>query len=116
MGTIATGFKDYFEGFGLELPDPIPEKGRVEGSGWQVRYILSQDDSNQPCLDFFAENRMTNPRHVRILHDGSFMSLESYQESYSHDSDVSGDQEQAMQAMRDHNDRVTEILKAKGFF
>lgn len=115
MGTIATGFKNYFKGFDLDLPDPIPAKGNVEESGWQVRYILNQDENNQPCLDFFAENRMTSPRHVRILNDGSIISLDSYQESYSHDPTIPGDEERAIREMQEHNDRVSETLKAKGF-
>lgn len=116
MGTITTGFKEYFEGYDLELPEPIPPKGNIEKGGWQVTYILGKDDDDLPYFDFFAEHRMTSPRHVRILHDGSFLSLESYQENYSYDSNVEGDEERAMKAMKEHNDRVSEILKAKGFY
>jgi hypothetical protein len=116
MGTITSGFKEYFKGFQLELPDPIPSKGEIQQGGWNITYAFNQDDNGFPCLDFFAEHRMTNPRHVRILHDGSILGLESYQESYSYNADVEGDKERAIQAMQEHNDRVSKALKAKGLF
>lgn len=116
MGTIKSGFKHYFEGFGLELPDPIPSKGKIQKNGWNVSYILNQDDDGFTCLDLFAENRMISSSHARVLHDGSILGLDSYQESYSYDADIEGDEERAIRAMQEHNDRVSEALKAKGFF
>jgi hypothetical protein len=114
MSSISEGFQEYFEDFDLTLPEPIPAKGKLQTGGWNIAFVLGKDDGGNPCLDFFAEHRMTTPSHVRILHDGSIESLASYQMSYSHDPDVEGDEDRAIQEMEAHNDRVSEILKAKG--
>ncbi|GDZ96377.1 hypothetical protein PA905_49290 [Planktothrix agardhii CCAP 1459/11A] len=116
MSAISDSFKEYFKGFDLEIPDPIPVKGKIQKGGWNVTYVLNQGNDELTCLDFFAEHRMSSPSHVRILNDGTIVGLESYQESYSYDQNIEGDEERANKAMQEHNDRVSEILKAKGLF
>ncbi len=116
MTKIASKFKEYFAGYDLELPDPIPPKGQIDKNGWSITYVLHNDDTGSPYLDFFAEHRLTSPKHVRIFHDGKLLGLETYQESYSYDPEIEGDEERAIKEMEEHNNRVSEALKLKGIF
>lgn len=108
---IQAAFRDYFAPASVSLPDPIPARGTVEGDGWHVRFVVNQEDP--PHLDFFAENRMTNSRHVRIHADGSTESLETYQDAIITQPDEEN-WEQGRARQLKHNERVTEILRAKG--
>ncbi|MEX1020873.1 MAG: hypothetical protein WDZ49_14520 [Litorilinea sp.] len=108
---IRTGFHDYFETANLELPDPIPARGTVEGNGWHVRFVRHE---SPPAVDFFAQNRMTNTRHVRIAADGSAESLENYQDAIITQPGEEDDWAKARQRQAEHNQRVTEILREKG--
>jgi hypothetical protein len=112
---IKTGFSEYFSDFGtIELPATIPERGEICAMGWSINYILSIDENGKPCLTFWAEHRMTNPRHVRINSDGEIIGLESFLESYSFDPKVDGSEEDAHNRFKEHNQRVGELLRAEG--
>lgn len=112
--TIRDAFRDYFDPAEIALPEPIPPKGEVTGDGWTVRFVRLEADGD-PVLDFFAEHRMTNSRHVRIDKQGQTRELESYQDVLlvgMDDDDEAWNQAKAQQA--EHNRRVTEILQEKG--
>lgn len=113
---IGNAFNEYFASSKIKLPDPILPQGNIQQAGWTIKYILNEDDQGQPCLDFFAEHRMTNPRHVRIDSNGNIMALDSFLESFTYDSEVEGDEEKARKRFEEHNLRIAEILKAKGFY
>lgn len=115
--TIRAGFSDYFAPAEVELPDPIPARGEVRGGGWQVRFVVLEDeqgDTGAPCLDFFAQNRMTNSRHVRIAADGTASTLENYQDALITQPGEEDDWGKARARQAEHNERVTEILREKG--
>ena len=114
MEKIRASFKDYIQAFGLELPEPIPAKGQLQQNGWFIKYVVTQDERQEPCLDFYADHPQTNPRHVRILHTGEVMALEGFLEGYSFDPNIEGDKEAALQRFRAHNERVGEELRRKG--
>lgn len=112
---IRQAFADYFGGE-IELPDEILSKGEINSlhTGWMIRYILSADETGAPYLDFTADHRMTNSRHVRIDVNGNVNSLETYMEGYSYDEDIPGDEERQRQAYYEHNRKVARILFEKG--
>jgi hypothetical protein len=114
MEAIRTAFRNYFDG-DVELPaDLRPEGAELSGGGWMVRYVPGVDERGQPYLDFLAEHRMTNPRHLRLHADGRREYLECYRESYAYDEDVPGDEAQARAEYRAHNRRVHALLVGKG--
>lgn len=76
MDKIHEAFNKYFEAFGITLPEKLPEKGDIRQKGWAITYHLNQDDDCNAYLDFFADHRMTNPRHIRILHTGETKALD----------------------------------------
>jgi len=114
MDNIRAAFSNYFKPRQLTLPNPIPEKGRIEEEGWYVGYALNKDETGASCLDFFAEHRMTNSRCVRILQSGESIELESYWDELIYDSAIEGDKERAEQEYREHNEKVSRILQEKG--
>jgi hypothetical protein len=114
MTKVQEGFKAFFDTKGLELPDPVPAHGQVSGGGWTVKYVSGQDANGELYVDFFAQNRKTNSRHVRIGTDGKAKSLENYQEALIFDSETGEDWGKAAAKQEAHNRKVTEILEAKG--
>ncbi len=114
MDKIRASFRDYFHTNGIDLPDPIPAKGHLSINDWFITYIVTQDEQQKPCLDFYAQHPQTNARHVRILSTGEVIALESFLDSYSYDPNIEGDKEAALQRFRAHNERVGEELRRKG--
>jgi hypothetical protein len=113
LEAIREGFRRYFDAFGLKLPQPIPLRGVVDGEGWHIAYLLDVSDPKHPFLDFFAENRHTNSRHVRIQHDSESVMLENYQDAFFLDEGDS-DWGRAVAERDAQNRKVTEILQKKG--
>lgn len=114
IDAIAAGFKKYFDTPGLELPAPIPARGELGAGGWSVTYVLTHDAAGAACLDFFARNRLTNSRHVRIDAAGQASPLENYQDALIFEAGEPEDWGKAAARQADHNRKVTEILEAKG--
>jgi len=98
----------------VTLPDgKLPARGHVEQARWSVNYVLCEVDG-RTCLDFYASNRFTNDRHVRILDDGRIEFLDAPRDGFSYDPDVPGDRERAERECFDHNRRAYDLLRAKG--
>jgi len=96
------------------LPEgPLPARGQFLMARWSVSYVLGQLDGRH-YLDFYATNRFSNDRHVRILEDGSVEWLEAPRDGFSYDPKVPGDLERAERAYFDHNRRVYALLRSKG--
>jgi len=114
MEKIRESFKNYFQAFGIELPEPIPSQGQLSINDWFIRYVLTQDEQQASCLDFYAHHPQTNPRHVRILRNGEVIALESFLDGFSFDPNIEGDKEAALKKFRKHNERVGEELRKKG--
>jgi hypothetical protein len=115
MDKLREGFKAYFNNAsGVELPEPLPERGEVRAAGWTIKFVRGTDADGAPCLDFFAQNRMTNSRHVRVLASGEIVALESYRDAIVFNDETGDDWGKALQARDEHNKRVTEALEAKG--
>lgn len=112
---IRAAFEAYFAGT-VTLPEgPLPVQGQLSMARWSVNYVLSEVDGRQ-CLDFYASNRFTNDRHVRILEDGSVEWLEAPRDGFSYDPELPGDHERAEREYFEHNQRVYALLRSKGLF
>ena len=114
LAAIRAGFKQYFNTPGVELPATIAPHGVVQEGAWHIVYLLSKSESGEPYLDFFAENRHTNSRHVRITATGEYLTLENYQDAliFPPGEDDWG---KAAEERDQQNRKVTEILQSKGF-
>lgn len=113
MSLINDSFSAYFNDHNISLPDPIPSKGTVKASGWTITYRLFKDENQAFYLDFFAQHRMTNSRHVRILDSGEIQTLESYRDALIFNEQTGDNWNKALAAKQIHNEKVTDILKAK---
>ena len=75
MNNIDTAFAKMFESWNIHLPlnaTTLKQPGKIVQAGWAIRYVFGED-----YLDYYAEHRMTNPRHERIHSDGRCESLEA---------------------------------------
>lgn len=66
----------YFGPDGPRLPESLCPRGAFDQGSWTVEYLLGQADGRE-YLDFYATNRFTNDRHVRIFDDGFLQFMES---------------------------------------
>ena len=70
---IAECFNNDFSTWKICLPKnhiKASKAGSISKKGWSIQYLFSQDDCEQPYLDYYACHRMTNDRHVRVFADG----------------------------------------------
>ncbi len=113
MDNIETAFAKTFDNWNIRLPQnatALKQPGKIVQAGWVISYVFGED-----YLDYYAEHRMTNPRHVRIHSDGRSESLEAPQEMYAVPGDA--DETARQQAKEDfyaYNRRVYSELRAKG--
>ena len=113
MNNISTAFAKMFEPWDIHLPTDattLKQPGKIRQRGWFISYVFGED-----YLDYYAEHRMTNPRHVRIHSDGQCESLEAPRDMYA----VSGDADESERQRAEenfyaHNRRVYCELRAKG--
>ena len=91
------------------------QPGRLSASGWTIHYLFGTDEQGD-YLDFYAQHRMTNDRHVRIRATGETEMLPAILDAVAFPPDASDEQRrQVEQACRRHNISVTEGLRRKGF-
>ena len=110
MGKIEETFADIFRNWNIQLPANATvekKRGKTRQSGWSISYVFGND-----YMDYYAEHRMTNPRHARIYVDGKVESLPAPFEMYSY-SDES-DKERARQEFIRHNRAIYAELERKG--
>ena len=113
MDNIDRIFAESFASWNIQLPldaTTLRRPGRINKAGWSISYVFGED-----YLDYYAEHRMTNPRHVRIYADGRVEGLEAPRDGYV----IPGDADEATerQAREDYyayNRRVHAELRAKG--
>ncbi len=113
MNRIEAAFAEYFGTWDIHLPPDavaLQQPGRILKAGWYITYVFGED-----YLDFFAEHRMTNPRHGRVYSDGRYEALEAPREWCVI---PAGADEAAKQQAREeyyaYNRRVYAELRAKG--
>ena len=113
MDNIEAAFAKTFETWDIQLlrdATTLRQPGKIMQAGWIIRYVFGEDH-----LDYYAEHRMTNPRHVRLHPDGRSESLAAPRDMYV----VPGDADEAarQKAKEDfyaYNRRVHSELRAKG--
>ncbi len=113
MNDIENTFAKMFGNWNIQLPPDaitLKQPGEIMQAGWLIRYVFGAD-----YLDYYAQHRMTNPRHGRIHSDGRHEPLEAPHEMYviPRDSDESGRQK-AKEDFYANNRRIHEELRAKG--
>jgi hypothetical protein len=105
------------------LPDPLP-MGRVlrvvdkASNSDDVLRVLAGEDENGYFLDFFnVANDGESNWHGRVRQDGTGQALENYEGQLGFPSFPGDPEKTAAEKKRilEHNKRVGEILKAKGF-
>ena len=75
MNEIERAFAETFAPWDIHLPQDeasLRKPGKIFKGGWMISYVFGED-----YLDYFAEHRMTNPRHVRIQSDGRMENFEA---------------------------------------
>ena len=113
MNRIEAAFAEYFEAWDIQLPSnaaALQQPGKILKAGWHIKYVFGKDH-----LDFFAEHRMTNPRHGRIYSDGRYEALEAPREWCV--TPAGADEAAKQQAWEEYyayNRRVYTELRAKG--
>ena len=75
MDNIERIFAEMFDIWDIRLPPDavtLKQPGRIKKAGWFISWVFGED-----YLDYYAEHRMTNPRHARIYADGRIEGLEA---------------------------------------
>ena len=73
MRRIEERFRLAFAPWGIALrPEHVSERkrGKIVASGWAIWYLFGEDERGE-YLDYYASDRMTDDRHVRVREDGS---------------------------------------------
>lgn len=116
MSPIEVKFNQRFAKWSIALPkDAVTQRtrGRIDNSGWTIWFLFGIDESGE-YLDYYSSHRMVDDEHVRIRTDGSEETLPtiSSMREGSKDPDVDARLDNEFVA---ENQRVSKILKAKGF-
>lgn len=96
-------FNRYFANWNIVLPSDAEERysrGRIRSRGWSIKFAFGEDGDGK-FLDFYAGNRMTNDRHMRLRENGDAEWLSAYPDVL-------------VRASQEYVDSVTELLEAKG--
>jgi hypothetical protein len=104
------------------LPDPLP-MGRTlrvvdkASNSTDVLKVLAGQNEKGYFLDYFrVDNDGEGNSHARVLQDGTVEELENYEGQWGFPAfDDPAETAAARQRILDHNTRVDEILRAKGF-
>ena len=110
MDKIEEKFANIFRNWNIQLPTNATvekKRGKIRQNGWSISYVFGND-----CMDYYAEHRMTNPRHVRIYVDGKVEELPSPLEMYSYSEE--SDKERAKQEFFRNNREIYAELERKG--
>ena len=116
LGPLKLRFADAFAFWGIGLPEDdvtCRRRGSISKSGWSIDYLFGRDERGE-FLDYYAHHRMTNDRHTRVYEDGSVEGLPVMQDMMLC-SDDEAESARLKAEFLEHNRRVGEILKAKGF-
>lgn len=116
MRSIEERFGRTFAPWGLSLPPEDVEarrRGKIVASGWAVWYLFGEDERGGH-LDYYASNRMTDDRHVRLRKDGPAEALPTIRTIRIASPDPKEDA-QLEAGYLEHNRWVGRMPKEKGF-
>jgi ribA/ribD-fused uncharacterized protein len=113
---IRKTFQKYFNHSAIELPQQLKPWDDLyfHSSGWSVIYSLGYDAENIPCIFFAANHRMTNPRHFLINENGELKNQAYYQEGFSYDPKIPGDEEIKRNEYYTYNRKVSSSHRLNG--
>jgi hypothetical protein len=118
MDRIARIFDAYFGQWDIPLPlEALTTRrpGRLSASGWTIHYLFGTDEKGD-YLDFYAQSRMTNDRHVRIRATGETEMLPAIRDAVVYPAQASDEERREIeQECRRHNTVVAAELRRKGF-
>jgi hypothetical protein len=118
MNQIPAVFAEHFQPWHIVLPADALETqhaGEIAEQGWLIQYLFGHDERGS-YLDYYAQHRMTNARHVRIYESGTTEDLPSEQEFIVYPANATPEEmEQIQQEYYAYNRRVGEELRRKGF-
>ena len=113
MDNIERIFAEWLANWNIRLPPDattLKQPGRINKAGWFISWVFGED-----YLEYYAEHRMTNPRHGRIYADGRVEGLEAPREFIV--IPAGADEAAERKAREDyyaHNRRVYAELRARG--
>ncbi len=110
MQNIKNKFKELYPQ--LPFPDENEQRGTVELGADNIKYAFGKDEKGDAYLDTYSSHRMGSA-HLRITHSGEVEVLDTYQEGFSYDAEIPGDEQRAEKEHRKHNERVGKLLLEK---
>jgi hypothetical protein len=116
---IVDAFNAYSSKFDIRIEAgdvAVSTRRELRKRGLRITLRVVPDDAGSPSLDFYATNRMTDDRHVRIWADGQVERLEVIREGYAYNPKVQGSKEASESEHLEHNRRIAEELRAAGLF
>ena len=115
---IEERFAELFATWDVRLPDGAVERGEpgiIQQAGWTIRWVFGSDDEGSH-LEFYATNRMTSDRRMRISSSGETRELEALETMYAYDAKIPGDRERAARESRSRNIRISKELEDRGLY
>jgi len=115
---LRAAFNEYFHHWNIELPElgylDEEDAGKITLAGWWITYRFGRDDLGR-WLEFYAQHRMTNDRHVRFHESGEEEILSTLDEPVFIPEDATPEEESRIsQAARDRYNRLFTELKNQG--
>lgn len=116
MPRIEEQFAERFKNWDIRLPDEaikVRTRGKINKAGWTIWYLFGSDEQGD-YLDYYAAHRMTNDSHTRIRADGLVEGLPALAEMFV-GSDDPAEHAKLRAAFFKENQRIAQLLEAKGF-
>lgn len=116
LGLVKLRFAEAFAFWTIGLPEDdivCGRRGSISVAGWSISYLFDSDEKGE-FLDYYSHHRMTSDSHVRLYADGRVEGLPCLRDLRPCSQDPVED-ERLKAEYFDHNRRVSELLRGKGF-
>lgn len=116
LGLLKLRFAESFAAWAIALPEDdvvCRRRGSIAVGGWSISYLFGSDEKGE-YLDCYSHHRMTSDSHVRLYADGRVEGLPSMYDLRPCSQDAVEDERLKAEYL-DHNSRVAELLREKGF-
>jgi len=116
LGLLKLRFAESFAAWSIGLPDDdvvCRRRGSISVAGWSISYLFGSDEKGE-YLDYYSQHRMTSDSHMRLYADGRVEGLPAMQDLRLCSEDPVED-ERLKAEYFDHNHRIGEMLREKGF-
>ena len=118
LPALQEAFADAWAKEGIELSAEdvaARRRGEIDHSGTLIQWLFGSE-AGREYLDMYAYDRISGEAHLRIWDDGRIEHLETPWDIFYYDPRIHGDRESAWQKYLEHNRRVFEVLRQKGFY